>query len=128
MAILKGFPTSTQSSSTFDRIRTREFRIDYLKDLVVHVSPCPKLLGNLRKQNERVRSALVVYALNVMEDLDVDSNPQIMQDCLDVGEEMYALYMFEKHGPYGDYIQGHFKRLLLEKDYYAKVVSRSFFG
>lgn len=119
MAILTGFPQSRQISH-YVNITNRDFASGPER--------CPKIVEHLHKQNERVRAALVVYALNVMEDLNLKSTPDLMRDCIEVGEEMYARYKFEKHGPYGDYIQMHLKRLLQEKDYYAKVISRNLFG
>lgn len=139
MAILTGFPPSNSmcGPTTYIKDFVPPAEPDPLKEIISKDfsdlwvdprRPCPKILEQIRKQNERVRAALVVYSLNVMEDLGIESTSRLMQDCIDVGEEMYARYSFEKHGPYGDYIQGHLRRLLQEKGYYAKVASHCYFG
>lgn len=143
MAILKGFPPSNCISPGGPHLTADCFQVKsnvrYNKPFPASLPQeleaywpvartCPKVSEHLKKQTERVRSALVVYALNVMDELGIEPTPETMQDCIDIGEEMYAAYKFEKDGPYGDFIQSHLRRLLQEKDYFVKVVSRSVFG
>ena len=148
MAILKGFPPSNTISTGGPRTPQNdfEFRIKEEKPLLsgscvfVHIGPndfsqpaevvppCPKLYKMLDKQYERVRAAHVVYTTDDLEQRGIEPTPEIMKTCLDVGEEMYELYAFDRHGPYTEYIEGHLRRAVLEKDYALKVVSRSYFG
>lgn len=74
------------------------------------------MFKKLKQQHERVRSALVVYALTVMEEAGIESTPERMKLCLIYGETYYDNYTFHEHGPYNYYIMRLLKEILVSED------------
>lgn len=94
---------------------------------IVHIVPNKYIKTKQNERKEKTRSAIVVYALTVMEELNIKPSPPIMEKCIRIGLIVHEWYDFDKHGPYANYMQEHLKKTIDDDAYEVKILSKEFF-